>query len=61
MTDAEAVAVRRFGHLLFEMAAGFEKGAMPLYKWKPAKTLRPVFDVLQLIFPNEADLPITRR
>lgn len=34
---------------------------MPLYKWKPAKTLRPVFEVLQLVFPLEADLPIERR
>jgi hypothetical protein len=46
-TDIEAVNVRLFGALLFEMAAGFEKGTMPLYKWTASRTMGPVFDVLQ--------------
>lgn len=39
---------------------GFEKGTMPLYRWKPEKTLKPVFEVLQTIFPLEAHVPIER-
>jgi hypothetical protein len=55
-TNADAVAVSRFGHLLFECAAGFEKGSMPLHRWKCSKTMRPVFDILVTIFPSETCL-----
>jgi hypothetical protein len=60
-TDIEAVNVRLFGALLFEMAAGFEKGTMPLYKWTASRTMGPVFDVLQKIFPGETEIPIEKR
>jgi hypothetical protein len=60
-SNIEAVNVRLFGALLFEMAAGFEKGTMPLYKWTASRTMGPVFDLLQKIYPGEVDMPIEKR
>ena len=47
-SDVEAINVRLFGALLFEMAAGFEKGTMPLYKWRASKQTKIIFEILQV-------------
>ena len=50
-----------FFFIRYFIFVGFEKGNLLLYRWKPSKAMRPVYDILQRIFPGESEVPVEKR